>query len=129
MPFTRLGLVPEAASTLLIPRLLGHQRASALLLLGESMDADTARDWGFVNQVVPPEELMTAARAVAARLAALPPSAVRHTKSLIRHGPGDLIGRMEKELVLFRQHLRSPEAAEAFSAFVEKRAPDFSKFS
>ena len=129
MPFTSLGLVPEAASSLLFPRLVGHQRASALLLLGEAMDAETARDWGFVNQVVADAELMTTARGVAGRLAALPPEAVRQTKDLIKHGRDDVARRIEQELVLFGQRLRSPEAAEAFAAFVEKRKPDFSGFS
>ncbi|WP_158931581.1 enoyl-CoA hydratase [Acidisphaera sp. S103] len=129
MPFTSLGLVPEAASSLLFPRLVGHQRASALLLLGEPMDAETAHEWGFVNQVVADAELMTTARAVAARLAALPPEAVRLTKDLIKNGRGDVPGRIAQELVLFGQRLRSPEAAEAFQAFVEKRKPDFSRFS
>jgi enoyl-CoA hydratase/carnithine racemase len=128
MPFTSLGLVPEAASSLLFPRLVGHQRASALLLLGDPLDAETAHDWGFVNQVVADADLMTTARGVAARLAALPPAAVRQTKDLIKNGRGDVPGRIAQELVLFRDRLRSPEAAEAFQAFVEKRKPDFSKF-
>jgi enoyl-CoA hydratase/carnithine racemase len=129
MPFTSLGLVPEAASSLLFPRLVGHQRASALLLLGEPMDAETAQDWGFVNQVVADATLLAVARGVASRLAALPPEAVRQTKDLIKNGHGDVPGRIEQELVLFRNRLRSPEAAEAFQAFVEKRKPDFSRFS
>jgi enoyl-CoA hydratase/carnithine racemase len=129
MPFTSLGLVPEAASSLLFPRLVGHQRASALLLLGDLMDAETAREWGFVNQVVADDVLMATARDIGARLAALPPAAVRLTKDLIKNGRGDVPGRIEQELVLFRDRLRSPEAAEAFQAFVEKRKPDFSKFS
>jgi enoyl-CoA hydratase/carnithine racemase len=129
MPFTSLGLVPEAASSLLFPRLVGHQRASALLLLGDPMDADTAQAWGFVNQVVADADLMTAARSVAARLAALPPAAVRQTKDLIKNGRDDVPGRIEQELVMFRDRLRSPEATEAFQAFVEKRKPDFSKFA
>ncbi len=129
MPFTSLGLVPEAASSLLFPRLVGHQRASALLLLGEALDAPTAQEWGLVNQVVAAEELMDTARALAARLAALPPEAVRLTKALIKHGQADVPGRIAEELALFRQRLRSPEAAEAFQAFVEKRRPDFSRFS
>ncbi len=128
MPFTGRGLVPEAARSLLFPRLVGHQRARALLLLGEPIDAETAHDWGFVNQVVPDTELMTTARGVAARLAALPPEAMRQTKALIKNGKTDVKGRIEEELVLFRQRLRSPEAAEAFQAFVEKRKPDFSRF-
>jgi enoyl-CoA hydratase/carnithine racemase len=129
MPFTSLGLVPEAASSLLFPRLVGHQRASALLLLGEPMDAATAHDWGLVNQVVDDADLMATARGLASRLAALPPEAVRQTKDLIRNGRPDVPGRIEQELLLFRDRLRSPEAAEAFQAFVEKRKPDFSRFS
>ena len=129
MPFTSLGLVPEAASSLLFPRLVGHQRASALLLLGDPLDAETAREWGFVNQVVADEDLMTTARGVAARLAALPPASVRQTKALIKNGRGDVPGRIAEELVLFRERLRSPEAAEAFRAFAEKRKPDFSRFA
>jgi len=128
MPFTGLGLVPEAGSSLLFPRLVGHQRASALLLLGEPMDAATAREWGFVNQVVEDAALMETARALATRLAALPAQSVRLTKSLIRNGQPDLPGRITEELALFRERLRSPEAAEAFQAFVEKRKPDFSRF-
>src|ERR1700761_9148059 len=128
MPFTSLGLVPEAASSLLFPRMVGHQRASALLLLGEPMDAATAHEWGFVNKVFDDAELMTTARDFAARLAALPPEAIRQTKALIKHGKTDVKGRIEEELMLFRQRLRSLEAAEAFQAFVEKRKPDFSRF-
>jgi enoyl-CoA hydratase/carnithine racemase len=129
MPFTSLGLVPEAASSLLFPRLVGHQRASALLLLGEALDAETACAWGLVNKVVADAELMTAARAVAARLAALPPEALRLTKDLIKNGRDNVDDRIEQELALFRERLHSPEAAEAFAAFVEKRQPDFSRFS
>jgi enoyl-CoA hydratase/carnithine racemase len=129
MPFTSLGLVPEAASSLLFPRLVGHQRASALLLLGEPIDADTALDWGFVNQVVDDAALMDTAYGIARRLAALPPRAVRETKHLIKNGKTDVPGRIAEELVLFRERLRSPEAKEAFAAFMEKRKPDFSAFS
>ena len=129
MPFTSLGLVPEAASSLLFPRLVGHQRASALLLLGEPLDAEAARDWGFVNQVVDAADLMGTAPNFAERLAALPPEAVRQTKNLIKNGKQDVPGRIEQELALFSKQLRSPEAAEAFAAFVEKRKPDFTKFA
>jgi enoyl-CoA hydratase/carnithine racemase len=127
MPFTSLGL--EAASSLLFPRLLGHQRASALLLLGEPLDAATAHEWGFVNRVVDDAALLETAYAIAHRLASLPPQAVRLTKHLIRHGATDLAGRMEEELKLFSERLGSPEAAEAFRAFMEKRKPDFSGFA
>jgi len=129
MPFTSLGLVPEAASSLLFPRLLGHQRASALLLLGEPLDAETALAWGLVNRVVDDAALMDTARDVARRLAALPPHAVRLTKRLIKQGAPDVAGRMEEEIQLFREQLASPEAKEAFAAFMEKRKPDFSRFT
>lgn len=129
MPFTGLGLVPEAASSLLFPRLLGNQRASALLLLGEPLDAETAFHWGFVNRVVDDAVLMETARDMARRLATLPPQAVRLTKRLIRHGAPDVAGRIEEELALFRERLASPEAKEAFAAFMEKRKPHFSRFT
>ncbi|HEY7577642.1 MAG TPA: enoyl-CoA hydratase [Acetobacteraceae bacterium] len=129
MPFTSLGLVPEAGSSLLFPRLLGHQRASALLLLGEPMDATTAHQWGFVNRVVDETALLPTARDMARRLAALPPQAVRLTKRLMRQGAAELQPRIDEELALFRERVASPEAAEAFRAFMEKRKPDFSRFS
>jgi enoyl-CoA hydratase/carnithine racemase len=129
MPFTSLGLVPEAASSLLFPRLLGNQRASALLLLGEAMDAETALQWGFVNRVVDTAALTDSAHEMARRLALLPPQAVRLTKRLIRQGAPELAARIEEELALFRERLGSPEAAEAFRAFMEKRKPDFSGFA
>ena len=128
MPFTSLGLVPEAGSSLLFPRMLGNQRASALLMLGEPLSAETAREWGFVYQVVDDAALMETARGVARRMAALPPQAVRETKKLISHGQPDITARIAEELVLFRDRVASPEAAEAFAAFVEKRKPDFSRF-
>jgi enoyl-CoA hydratase/carnithine racemase len=129
MPFTRLGLVPEAGSSLLFPQLLGHQRASAMLLLGDALDAQAALEVGFVFQVVDDADLMTAARALAARTAALPPQAIRETKQLMRRGAPNLSDRISEELELFRERVASPEAAEAFAAFMEKRAPDFSRFS
>ena len=128
MPFTALGLVPEAASSLLVGRSIGHVRASALLLLGEGIDAQTALAWGLINRVVAGSDLMDTAREMAARLAALPPEAVRQTKALMKHDTQDVPGRMAAELTIFKQRLVSPEAKEAFSAFAEKRKPDFSKF-
>ena len=128
MPFTSLGLVPEAGSSLLFPRLVGMQRASALLLLGQPLDAETALNWGFVNQVVDDADLMDTARTMAERLAALPPQAVRLTKQLIKQGSQDLTDRIAEELVIFKERVKSPEAGEAFAAFVEKRRPDFSRF-
>ncbi|HUB12622.1 MAG TPA: enoyl-CoA hydratase [Acetobacteraceae bacterium] len=128
MPFTSLGLIPEAASTLLVPRLLGHQRASALLLLGEPLDAATACTWGLVNRVVDDTALMPEAHDTARRLAALPPQAVRLTKRLLKHGAPDVADRIAEEIGWFTERLASPEAQEAFAAFMEKRKPDFSRF-
>jgi enoyl-CoA hydratase/carnithine racemase len=100
-----------------------------MLLLGDALDADAALAAGFVYQVVDDAELMSAARTLAARLAALPPQAIRQTKYLMHRGQPDLPGRIGEELELFRERVHSPEAAEAFAAFMEKRAPDFSRFS
>jgi enoyl-CoA hydratase/carnithine racemase len=127
-PNTSLGLVPEAGSSLLFPRMIGNQRASALLLLGEPLSVETALEWGFVYQVVDDAALMDTARALARRMAALPPQALRETKKLIRHGHPDVAARIAEELELFRARLASPEAEEAFTAFAEKRKPDFSRF-
>jgi len=129
LPFARLGLTPEAGSSLLLPRIAGLQRATELLLLGEFFDAQRAREAGLVNEVVAPDRLSERVAARAEELAALPPAAVRQTKALIRH---DLIGQlkevMEREGAVFMERLVSPEAAEAFAAFFEKRAADFSRF-
>ena len=129
MPFTSLGLVPEAASSLLVPRLLGHQRASELLLLSEPINAETAFAWGLVNRLVDDAELMPTARALAGRMAALPPQAVRLTKRLMKHGAPDVAARIQEEIAMYGERLASPEAQEAFAAFMEKRKPDFSRFS
>lgn len=128
MPFTALGLVPEAASSLLFPRLMGHQRAAELLLLNEPMDVETAHRWGLVNRIVDDAALMPTAREIAGRLAALPPTSVQLTKQLMKNGKQDVPGRIAEELVYFRDRLRSAEAAEAFQAFAEKRKPDYSRF-
>ncbi len=128
LPFVNLGLVPEAASSFLLPRLAGWPRAAELLLLGEPFSAEKAREVGLVNDVLAPEELLTAAMATAKKLAQKPPGALRLTKSLMKDG---LIAQVEqamsREGKIFAGRLDSPEAKEAFSAFLEKRKPDFSK--
>ena len=129
MPFTSLGLVPEAASSLLVPRAIGVHRANALLLLGEGIDAETALSWGIANRVVDDSELMEATYDYARRLASLPPKALRQTKALIRHGKPDVADRMAEEGAIFGRQMVSPEAREAFAAFAEKRRPDFSEFT
>ena len=129
LPFVNLGLVPEAASSLLLPRLAGWQKAAELLMLGESFTAETARAIGLVNQVVAPEKLLETAMAAARALAAKPPAALRVTKALMKQAlVAKVDDAMSREIREFMERLRSPEAKEAFSAFLEKRKPDFSRF-
>jgi enoyl-CoA hydratase/carnithine racemase len=126
-PFVNLGLVPEAGSSLLLPHVIGARRAAEMVLLGEMLDAQTAREFGLVNRVVAPDALAEAAREVAAKLAAKPPEALQLSKRLLRPPPEAVTGRIAEENALFGQRLASPEAREAFQAFFEKRAPDFSR--
>jgi enoyl-CoA hydratase/carnithine racemase len=127
-PFVDLGLVPEAASSLLLPRLVGHTRAAELLLLGETIDARTALDWGIVNAVVAPAELAARAGAACAKLAAKPPTALKLSKQLLKESGHATVGeRIVHEAGHFGRQLASAEVREAISAFFEKRTPDFSK--
>lgn len=126
MPFVDLALVPEAASSLLLPRLVGRQRAAKHLLLGEPFDAETALGYGIVTEIVAEAELEARLRAMALRIAAKPPAAVRITKQLITAPDEGVPARIVAEGKLFEQRLRSAEAREAFTAFFEKRPPDFS---
>ena len=128
LPFVNLGLVPEAASTLLLPRLVGHQRASELLLLGERFDAATAHAIGLVNGVHPAERLSEAVRERAALLAGKAPSALRATKALLKGESATVSARMSEENAQFSRQLESPEVQEALAAFMQKRRPDFSRF-
>jgi len=129
LPFARLGICPEAASSLLLPRIAGLQRATELLMLGEPFDAERAKEAGIVNEVVPSDQLHQRVSERAAAVAALPPSAVRATKGLIRYETRrQMTEAMTREFELFAKQLASPEAAEAMSAFLEKRAPDFDQF-
>ncbi len=127
-PFVNLALVPEAASSLLLPARIGHARAFSMFVLGEAVNAATALSWGIANSVVPRSELHARARAAADAIAARPASAVHRTKSLMRDA-ALLTARMEAEGQHFAAQLASPEAREAFAAFAEKRAPDFSKLN
>jgi enoyl-CoA hydratase/carnithine racemase len=130
LPFVPLGLLPEAASSLLLPALAGYQRAAELLLLGQPFTAEKAQAAGIVTEVVPEADLLEYARTAALALAALPPESVRMTKALMKRGLAQAVReRMQEELGLFGERLRSPEAREALSAFMEKRKPDFSRFS
>jgi enoyl-CoA hydratase/carnithine racemase len=129
MPFTSLGLVPEFASSLMVPQLMGHARAAEKLLLGEAFTPEQAVECGIANAVLPAGEVVAHARRVAERFNALPPGAVRESKQLLR-GPtrAAVLEAMRTEGERFTRRLRSPEAMEAFQAFFQKRKPDFSKF-
>jgi enoyl-CoA hydratase/carnithine racemase len=130
MPFAKLGLCPEFASSMLLPQIAGYQRAAEKLFFGESFSAHEAFEMGLVNKVLPPDELMTFAKAQAAKLTLLPPSSLRTTKSLMKSGQTDTImAKMWEENKHFGAMLLAPEAKEAFKAFFEKRKPDFTKFS
>src|SRR4051812_45227074 len=125
-PFVNLALIPEAASSLLLPARIGHARAFSMFVLGEAVDAKKAVDWGIANEVCARADLRTRARAAADAIAARPASAVRLTKTLMRD-PAALAARMDIETAHFAAQLKSAEAKEAFAAFAEKRAPDFSR--
>ncbi len=129
LPFVNLGLVPEAASSLLLPALAGYQRAAELLLLGEPFSAQKAKDIGLVTDVIPEAQLFDTAMAQAKKLADKPAASLRLTKQLMKQGQMEAVAqRIKLESDHFGVRLNSPEAKEAFSAFLEKRKPDFSKF-
>ena len=129
MPFVSLGLCPEAGSTLLLPQLMGHQRASELLLLGEVFTATRAEQLGIVTAVLPQADLLQSSRAKALQLVAQPAAAVRLTKSLLKRGNTEKIQETTMfEIRCFLERLTSPEAREALQAFMERRKPDFTKF-
>ncbi len=128
MPFVNLGLCPEAASSLLAPKLMGYHRAAEALLLGEPFMAETALEVGFVNRVVPPSEASAVAQSVARKLAAKPMASLVETKRLMKKGQAQQVAAlMAEEGESFGRMLREPAAREAFGAFMEKRKPDFSK--
>jgi enoyl-CoA hydratase/carnithine racemase len=125
-PFVNLGLVPEAGSSLLLPARIGHARAYAMFALGEPVAAQQALAWGLANKIVTNTRLGQAVLDVARQLAAKPPAALAETKRLMRP-VGEISARIEEENRLFVARLGSAEAKEAFAAFFERRAPDFSK--
>ncbi|HYG90841.1 MAG TPA: enoyl-CoA hydratase [Azospirillum sp.] len=127
LPFVNLGLVPEAASSLLLPRLVGHQKAAELVLLGDPFDAATAHGFGLVNAIIGTEELLDYALAVVRKLAAKPQGAIRRTKALLKADIETVAERSANEAREFNECLRSDELREAVTAFKEQRAPDFSR--
>lgn len=130
MPFTQLGLCPEAASSLLLPQIAGYQRAAEKLLLGEAFDATEAHAMGLVNKVLPADQLLEFAQAQAAKLVALPAASMRISKQLMKGVQTAAVeAQMELEIKHFGEMLNAPEAKEALTAFFEKRRPDFSQFA
>jgi enoyl-CoA hydratase/carnithine racemase len=129
MPFVGLGLLPEFASSLLLPQLMGQTRAAEKLLLGDPFTGADAVECGLANAVLPAGEVVSHARRVAERFNALPPGAVREAKRLLRAPHTEaILNTIRTEAEMFAARLRSPEAMEAFQAFFQKRKPDFSKF-
>ena len=129
MPFTSLGLVPEFASSWIVPRLMGRVRATEKLLLGDPFTGAQAVELGIANAVLPSAEVVLHARRMAERFNALPPGAVQASKALMLSGDAERIRAVvTQEAEIFSSRLRSAEAQEAFNAFAQKRRPDFSKF-
>jgi enoyl-CoA hydratase/carnithine racemase len=129
MPFVNLGIVPEAGSTVLLPALVGHQRAAELLMLGVPMSAQRACELGLVNAVVAPDALLPTAMAGAQMLAEKPAAALRATKALLKKaGAAELERAMREEVQILSERLESPETREALMAFLQKRKPNFKQF-
>lgn len=128
VPFVDLGLCPEAASSLLMPQMMGYHRAAEALLLGEPFMAEAALEVGLVNRIVPWQEANHLAQAQARKLAAKPIRSLVETKRLMKKGQAQgVIQQMKEEGASFARMLREPAAREAFTAFMEKRKPDFSR--
>jgi enoyl-CoA hydratase/carnithine racemase len=125
-PFVNLGLVPEAGSSMLLPARIGHVRAFAMFALGESISGAEAVTLGLANKMLPQDEVVTAARAVAKALAKKPAGSITSTKRLMRDVVA-LLARIDEESLIFGERLKSDEAREALRAFAERRPPDFSR--
>jgi len=128
LPFINLGLVPEFGSSWSLPARSGYVRAAELILLGQSFDANVAAEIGLVTRVVPDEKVLCTASETAEKLAAKPPGALQACKRLMRQSQSEQITQAIKvENEEFASRVRSAEAKEAFTAFLEKRAPDFKR--
>lgn len=129
MPFVNLGVCPEAGSSVLLPQLVGQQRASELLLTGGAIDADAAAEMGLVMRVLPPGEVNAFAQQQAQRLAGKPMRSLLETRRLLRaRTRAQVLEAIEEEALTFARMLNEPPAQEALTAFVEKRKPDFSSY-
>ncbi len=127
LPFVNLGLCPEAASSFLVPQLMGYPRAAEALLLGEPFRVESALEMGLINRIVPPGEANALAQQQARKLATKPMSSLIETKRLMKKGNAGIVAeRMMEEAASFGRMLTEPAAKEAFTAFLGKRKPDFS---
>ena len=133
-PFVSLGLIPEGASSLLLPRLVGHQRASEILFFGEPLSAEETRQIGLVNQVISDRSVLEYAQQQALRLTKLPFGSVRETKALLRRDVADVertdptsavVARINAEAKIFAARVNGAAAKEAMAAFIDKRHPNF----
>jgi len=120
-PFVQYGLVPEGASSLLLPRMAGHQRAFAMLVMGRSLGAEEAREAGFVNTVVPPGHALNEAQKVAREIVALPPDAVAISRNLLKLPKEDLLRRIGQEEHLFSERMRAPGVLAALQSFLSRK--------
>jgi enoyl-CoA hydratase/carnithine racemase len=120
-PFVALGLVPEAASSLIAPRLMGHRRAFELLVMGKPFGGEEARAVGLVNEVVAADQVDAEAMKAAQAIAALPPEGVAISRRLMKGEPAEIVARMDEEGVQFKRRLGSPEARQAFEAFLSRK--------
>ena len=129
LPFVNLGLVPEAASSLLLPKTVGTKRAAELLFFGDPFSAEDAHAAGLVNAVITEGTVVDHALERARELALKPPSSLSLTKALLKAADTEAVVRtMQAEGAHFIEALTGPEAQEALAAFIEKRPPDFSQF-
>lgn len=130
LPFVNLALVPEAAASYLLPQMLGYQKAAELVLLGKKFTAVEAREVGIVNELFEQEVLLDQAMQIASELSQKAPEALRLSKMLLKKGNARVVAEtMQTEAELFMQRLKSPEALEVMQAFIQKRPPDFNRFS
>jgi enoyl-CoA hydratase/carnithine racemase len=125
LPFINLGIVPEAASSMLLPRLIGHQRSMELLLLGEPISAEQAWTYGLVNRVVEPAALLPSAHELVGTLLTKPPGAMQQIKRLVKSETTVMQDRMREENAALAIQFTSAEGREAIAALIEKRQPDF----
>jgi enoyl-CoA hydratase/carnithine racemase len=123
--FVKLGLTPEAGSSLLLPRVVGPTRAASLMLSGDPIAAEDAYAWGLATEICADGQALVRAQAFADKLAALPAAALVHAKRLLRSDAASVQARITEENLMFAQRLEGAEFKEAAAAFLEKRPPKF----